>query len=247
MPCYSCTGSTSPWTGRHEFDGARQRALRAADALGLELRSVATNVHDLGQDWELMHGLALAATLQLYSPEFGVGLIGSSAPYFRIHLPWGSNPVTDPLMSSGTMRICHDGAALTRVAKARVVAREPELMGLLRVCWQGERLSRNCGRCEKCVRTYWALRIAGVRQPACFEGHFTVPPSRVRMAATDVCAYWREMLHLARAEGDDEAIRYIAAVLRHQRVRGTLRRVGPLRAVAVRARRRPGFASRLFR
>ena len=64
-----------------EFDGARQRALRAADPLGLELRSVATNVHDLGQDWELMHGLALAATLQLYSPEFGVGLIGSSAPY----------------------------------------------------------------------------------------------------------------------------------------------------------------------
>ena len=228
-----------------DFDDARERARRAANALGLELRSVATNVRDLGQDWEQVHGLALAATLQLHSPEFGVGLIGSGASYRHIHLPWGSNPITDPLMSSGTMRICHDGAELTRVAKARVVAREPELVGLLRVCWQGEQLSRNCGRCEKCVRTYWALRIVGVRHPACFEEPVTVPPSQVRVKASDV-GYWRYMLPLARAEGDDEAIRYIAALLRHQRVRGALRRVGPLRAVAVRARRHPGFAARIF-
>jgi hypothetical protein len=228
-----------------EFDGARERALRAAEVLGVELRSVSTNVQDLGQDWELVHGLALAAALQLHSPEFGVGLIGSSAPYFRIHLPWGSNPITDPLLSSGTMRIRHDGAALSRIAKVRVVAREPELLAALRVCWQGELLSRNCGRCEKCVRTYWALHIAGVRQPACFDGPVDVPPSKVRMAAPKV-EYWREMLRLARAEGDDEAVAYIVAVLNYQRVRGALRRVGPLREVAIRARRRPGWTSRLF-
>ena len=228
-----------------EFDGARGRALRAADVLGLEMRSVATNVRDLGQDWELAHGLAIAATLQLYAPEFGVGLIASSAPYSRIHLLWGSNPATDPLLSSGTMRICHDGAALTRTAKARVVAREPELLGSLRVCWQGERLSRNCGRCEKCVRTYWALHIAGVRHPACFDEPFSVAPSQVRMPAVAM-ARWQEMLRLADVEDDDEAARYIAAVLRYQRVRDALRRLGPLHAAAVRARRRPGLARRLF-
>jgi hypothetical protein len=228
-----------------EFEGARERAARAGDAAGLELRTVATNLRDLGQDWELAHGLALAAALQLHAPEFGVGLIGSSAPYFRIELPWGSNPVTDPLLSSGTMRIRHDGAALSRTAKARIVATEPELLALLRVCWQGERLSRNCGRCEKCVRTYWALHIAGVRQPACFDRPFDVPPSRVRMP-TRVVRYWREMLRLARASSDDEALRYIITLLRYQRMRSALRRVKPLRAVAVRVRRRPGFARRLF-
>jgi hypothetical protein len=229
-----------------EFDDARERARKAADVLGLELCSVATNVRDLGQDWELVHGLVLAAALQLYAPEFGVGIIGSSAPYTRIHLPWGSNPVTDPLLSSGTMRIRHDGAALTRTAKAWVVAREPELLGLLRVCWQGERLSRNCGRCEKCVRTYWALHIAGVRQPACFEWPLTVSPSQVRMAPAAV-AYWREMLPLARTAGDDEAFQYITALLRYQRLRAALRRVGPLHAVALRVRRHPAFSGRLFR
>jgi hypothetical protein len=228
-----------------EFEGARKRAARAGDVAGLELRTVATNLRDLDQDWELVHGLALAAALQLHAPEFGVGLIGSSAPYFRIELPWGSNPVTDPLLSSGTMRIRHDGAALSRTAKARVVATEPELLALMRVCWQGERLSRNCGRCEKCVRTHWALHIAGVRQPACFDEPVTVPPSRVRMP-TRVVRYWREMLRLARASGDDEAIRYIVALLRYQRVRGAVRRIKPLRAAAVRVRRRPGFASRLL-
>ena len=153
-----------------------------------------------------MHGLALAATLQLYSAEFGVGLIGSSAPYFRIHLPWGSNPVTDPLMSSGTMRICHDGAALSRIAKARVVALEPELWGCCGCAGRANGCHATAARCEKCVRTYWALRIAGVRQPACFEEPFTVPPARVQDTATPKVSYWREMLRLARAEGDDEAI-----------------------------------------
>jgi hypothetical protein len=228
-----------------EFDGARERARRAADVLGAELRSVSTNVQELGQDWELAHGLAIAAALQLHSPEFGVGLIASSAPYFRIHLPWGSNPVTDPLLSSGTMRIFHDGAALTRIAKVRVVAREPELLAQLRVCWQGERLSGNCGRCEKCARTYWALHIAGVRQPACFDEPFSVPPSRVRMPAVAMVR-WQEMLRLADAEGDEEAVAYIVAVLNYQRVRRALRRVGPLREAAIRARRRPGWTNRLF-
>ena len=228
-----------------EFDGARERAGRAGDEMGLELRSLATNLRDLGQDWELVHGLALAAALQLHAPEFGVGLIGSSAPYFRIELPWGSNPVTDPLLSSGMMRIRHDGAALSRTAKARIVATEPELLALLRVCWQGERLSGNCGRCEKCVRTYWALHIAGVPEPACFDEPVTVPPSRVRMP-TRAVRYWREMLPLAKAAGDDEAVQYIVTLLRYQRVRGAVRRIKPLRAVAVRVRRRPGLARRLL-
>lgn len=230
---------------RDEFDGARERARRAADELGLELRGVATNFRDLDQEWELAHGLGLAATLQLFSSEFGVGLIGSGASYPRLSLPWGSNPLTDPLMSSGTMRIFHDGAALTRTDKARLVATEPLLLAQLRVCWQGEELSRNCGRCEKCVRTYWALHIAGVRQPACFDAPFTVRPSEVRMSAATM-EFWKAMLALAQAGGDDEAIRYITALLRYQRVRGALRRVAPLRAMAVRARRRPGMGRRLF-
>lgn len=229
-----------------EFEGASVRAGRAAEALGLELRTVSTNLRDLGQDWEMVHGLAVAAALQLFAPEFGVGLIGSSAPYFRLVVPWGSNPVTDHFLSSGTMRISHDGAALSRTAKAKVVATEPGVLALLRVCWQGERLSRNCGRCEKCVRTYWALHIAGVRRPACFDEPFSVPPTRVRMPSHNM-SYWREMLRLARLEGDDEAIRYILTLLRYQRARRALRSIRPLRAVAVRARRRPGLANRLFR
>ena len=60
-------------------------------------------------------------------------------------------------------------------------------------------------------------------------------------------SYWREMLRLARAAGDEEAIRYIQALLRYQRTRNALRSVKPLREVAVRARRRPGLAGRLFR
>jgi hypothetical protein len=228
-----------------EFDRARTRARESAEELGLELRSVATNFRDLGQSWELAHGLGLASALHLYSPEFGVGLIGSGASYPRIHMPWGSNPTTDPFMSSGTMRIRHDGTELTRTDKARIVATAPLLLRRLRVCWQGEELSRNCGRCEKCVRTYWAFHIAGARQPACFDGPVTVRPSDVRMSV-QTAKHWSAMLPLARAGEDEEAVRYISALLRYQRVRGALRRITPLRAMAVRARRRPGLGRLLF-
>lgn len=228
-----------------EFLGARERARRSAAELGLELRGVATNFRDLDQKWELAHGLGLAAVLQLFSPEFGVGLIASGASYPRLAMPWGSNPITDPLLSSGTMRIIHDGAAMSRTEKARIVATEPLLLGQLRVCWQGEELSHNCGRCEKCTRTYWALHIAGARDPACFDGPSTVRPVDVRMSAATM-QVWKAMLPHAVHGGDDEAVRYISAVLRYQRVRAALRRVAPLRGIAVQWRRRPGLGRRLF-
>lgn len=229
-----------------EFEGARDRARRGADSVGLHLRSVSTNLKTLGQDWELAHGLAIAAALQLHAPEFGVGLVGSSAPYFRLELPWGSNPVMDPLLSSSTMRIVHDGAALSRIAKAQIVATEPPLLSQLRVCWQGDRLSGNCGRCEKCVRTYWALHVAGIHQPACFDGPCTVPPWQLRMPPRAV-SYWREMLRLARDANDEPAIKYMTALLRSQRVRGALRRFKTLRMISARARRSPRLSQILFR
>lgn len=235
-------GYDIPLGDETDFALAYRRNEQAAERLGVELRSVATNLRELSQTWEECHGLAVAAALHLYAAEFGAGLIASSSTYTLYSHAWGSNPLTDHLLSSDRMRIHHDAAELSRTEKCAVVGEHPELLALLRVCWQGARRDRNCGRCEKCVRTYWNLRIAGA-EPSCFDGPVTVPPQAVRMTEHRVRA-WRVMYAEARAAGDAEATAYIGRVLRTQRMRIALRRVNGLQALVRRARRRRAAASR---
>src|SRR5699024_10818106 len=91
-----------------------------------------------------------------------------SEPYDALVLPWGSNPVTDHLLSGQQMRIVHDGAGFSRTEKLAVLAGIPGSMSDLRVCWAGPDKDRNCGVCEKCVRTKLNLLAVGVEDADCF-------------------------------------------------------------------------------
>ncbi len=51
------------------------------------------------------------------------------------------------------MRLVHDGAGYSRTEKVGFVAQHPVATKALKVCWQGKERGRNCGVCEKCVRT----------------------------------------------------------------------------------------------
>ena len=78
-------------------------------------------------------------------------------------------PLTDPLLSSESFRIVHDGAGFTRMEKIETIAEWPEAFAGLRVCWAGRQRDRNCGRCSKCVRTILAIRAVGLPLPPSFE------------------------------------------------------------------------------
>lgn len=149
------------------FDRAAANAQRMLESLGVKLLRMATNFKQLKQDWEDVFGIGIASCLMFFQGRYAEGLIGSSEPYSSLVLPWGSNPVTDGLLSSLTFGVVHDGAAYTRTDKVREICAWPEALRDLRVCWQGGRLDRNCGRCEKCIRTvlnFWAI---GQPRPAC--------------------------------------------------------------------------------
>lgn len=98
----------------------------------------------------------------LLQNEHTDGLIASSEPYSSLLLPWGSNPITDRLMSSDSFSIVHDAAAVTRNQKVRAISTWKEATRSIRVCWQGEHMDRNCGRCEKCIRTILNFRVMGL-------------------------------------------------------------------------------------
>jgi hypothetical protein len=137
----------------------------------VQLRIVRTNSKDLRlQDWKYSFASQLAACMHLFSAEFSTALIGSSEPYDALVLPWGSNPVTDHLLSGGDMAIVHDGAAFSRTDKVAALSGVPAAVQSLKVCWEGTQQGRNCGVCEKCVRTQLNFLAVGVTDPPCFDG-----------------------------------------------------------------------------
>ena len=149
-------------------------------SLGLEVYQLRTNLRTLGGaldcDWEHeTHGIWLAATLACLEPFFERVLIPSSYSYDILRLPWGSNPVTDPLFSSERTPVWHDGAAWNKLGKVRFMAQHPVIQRQLRVCWQGMHLDRNCGRCYKCITTQISFWLSGVPAPPAFPQPCRLP------------------------------------------------------------------------
>ncbi len=111
--------------------------------------------------WEEFHGAALGGTALALQGLLGRCLIAAGFEYRRLP-PYGSHPVLDHLWSTEALEVVHDGADATRTEKvARQLAFSELALQNLAVCWRG-RPGRNCGACEKCLRTMVALELAGV-------------------------------------------------------------------------------------
>lgn len=124
--------------------------------------------------WYKFMGAALAAVAHAFAGRWSVVSIAGDydIPNQRPH---GSHPILDPNYGSSDLRIRHDGIALTRFAKTKLVAGWHEGLQHLRVCNQFKLYRHgklNCGKCEKCVRTMLALVALGVLdKTTAFPGH----------------------------------------------------------------------------
>jgi hypothetical protein len=140
---------------------------KVAEKFGAEILQTATNLRDLSDrfaDWgTLYNGAALASVALALNAMFGVIYIAASHSYAQL-FPWGSHPILDPLWSSDSTAIVHDGCDAGRLEKIRFIAKFPIVLETLRVCFTNPQNQYNCGRCEKCVRTMIGLHIAGALQ-----------------------------------------------------------------------------------
>jgi hypothetical protein len=143
------------------FANAAEKSRIMLSSIGMNLMPVSTNLRQLHNKWDDSHGAALAACLMLFKGRYNAGLIASSYPYNNLIIPWGSNPLTDQLLSSDSFRVIHDGSAFTRVDKMRQIGDWPEAMQYLRVCWEGHQKDRNCCRCQKCVSNMLTFSALG--------------------------------------------------------------------------------------
>jgi hypothetical protein len=141
------------------------RIATIASELRLDLLVVRTNIRRFG-NWYDFHGAALAACLHLFEPAFSSALIGSSHPYSYLRFPWGSNPVTDALLSSSTLQIRNYGGGYTRFEKTQSLIQWEPYQQIVAVCT--ESFKGNCGKCEKCIRTLLSYRILNTPAPSTF-------------------------------------------------------------------------------
>lgn len=154
---------------RNEVPGLTDEVARRLSApmarRHLRLVRVRTNVkqagRSLGASWSVALGGALASAV--HAVRIAEYHVAASNSWENLR-PYGSHPFTDPLWSSSAVAIRHHGADLRRIDKVRHLGQVPDLLDILRVCFQGT--AYNCGRCQKCLMTSAALRALGLSSPA---------------------------------------------------------------------------------
>lgn len=137
----------------------------AIERRGLRLVRVRTNAkmfgRALGAKWSESLGGAIAAAV--HAAGFATYHVAASNSWENLR-PYGSHPLTDPLWSSATVHLEHHGAELRRIDKIRYLGSVPDLLELVRVCFQG--VEYNCGRCQKCLMTMAGFRAVNITTPA---------------------------------------------------------------------------------
>lgn len=169
-------GFDIPLSARQAFEAHRARLAPLLERRGVALPVVHTNARALGlAPWEPSAMPMIASALAQFSHLYGVGLLGGGRAYPQLSLPAIQAPLLDRALSGGWFSVATDGSATGRSDKIALLARHPDAMASLRVCYDegsGD-FSRNCCACPKCLRTMLNFRAVGIASPACFE---RIPP-----------------------------------------------------------------------
>jgi hypothetical protein len=150
-----------------EFEHVKNWLAELADQIGINLLTIYTNERSLEDDWnfwiDVFEGAVLAAAGHAVAERLTTATIGSSFDIPNLHRV-ASHPMLDPFYSSQRMRIRHDGAAISRFEKTRVLSGWDLGLQYIRVCNATDQYGPdqlNCGNCEKCIRTMLSLLALG--------------------------------------------------------------------------------------
>ncbi|MFC1760034.1 hypothetical protein ACFLZD_00775 [Candidatus Neomarinimicrobiota bacterium] len=150
----------------NEYLNAFNQAQDTLNDVSIPLYPLRTNYRSIIElDWNHTHGTALASCLNNFKKLYSTGIIAGSYHYKLNYYPCGSNPITDLLLSSSTLKILHDGAKYTRGEKILAVSKWKIGVNNLRVCYSGERQDTNCGECGKCVQARAIFIVNGLEIP----------------------------------------------------------------------------------
>lgn len=143
------------------------------DSLDVACIPMCGDVHGLSTHPGNRHGVYLISALRLFAGRFDAALVPNTVSCDDFDRRWGTHPLTDPFLSSRHFRVIDDGTECQRYQKVKLLSQWPEAMQHLRVCAANPDSHANCGRCEKCIRTILAFRMAGCPLPPAFARDVT--------------------------------------------------------------------------
>ncbi len=209
------------------MSGVDEALRRTMAARGLPLVTVQTNAKWIGKatggKWSHFIGGSLASVPHALGVT-SYAIAGSNS--WENLRPYGTHPLTDPRWSSAATAISHHGAGALRIEKLAMLAAAPDLLAVLRVCFQGTEY--NCGTCHKCLQTSAAMRATGLTSPAMPA---LVDPRLLRTIAVEHdgdLVDWEEILPVARARGDGHLVRELSRLVNRFHWRQATRRLDEL-------------------
>ena len=219
------------------FVHAFQAAQDLAHESGATLMPVYTNVRYLDEDWvfyrDEFQGAILAAVGHAFAGRLTA--ISIAATYDIPNLgPWGSHPLLDTHFGTENLRIHHQGVALSRLEKVRLLLDWPLALDRLRVCNKGELYSAgrlNCGQCEKCVRTMLELTALGaLERSGAFPRQEISEEAAANVYIHDgyVASCYTDLIEPLQQRGRDDLVRMIQSAI--DRYRGEVGWRGPMKA-----------------
>ena len=155
-----------------EDEDAFQRAYRTNQdtlkSVSIPLYSVQSNHRLLFKNWNETHAAGIASCLTLFKRGFSEGIIPGTYCYSDLAPLWGSNPISDHLMSSRNFSIFHDGAIWNRGTKLYHLREWQTAYERIRVCYSNTKKDQNCGRCGKCLVTLLLIQMYQLPIPCSF-------------------------------------------------------------------------------
>jgi hypothetical protein len=193
-------GMDIPLANESALTLAMANASTTLSSVGVPLFAIRTNWRDVvGVNWEMEYGTAISTCLRNWQGAADTALLGSDCDYARLVLPWGGNPITYGMLSAHDFTVSYDGGEFSRTEKVEHLLAWTAGLRNLRVCWEGPITGRNCGRCEKCLRTKLNFLAVGVEPPMAIPGIPT--PSqifRLRAPSISSIALLTEIVEIAR-------------------------------------------------
>ncbi len=149
-------------SNREAVEKATGSARAILDEMGIPLATVETNWKSvMCYNWGMEHMAGIIACLAQFQGMADVAVVGSDEGLDHLDIPWGCNPITNPNLSSKSLRVHTEGIGFTRSQRAGFIVENSNLAPHIRVCWENAHTGTNCGTCEKCIRTQLNFRAVG--------------------------------------------------------------------------------------
>jgi len=208
----------------NEWETLIEQQSQFVDALGKRLIPIRSNVRNYSEgkkiSWDFMHGLIISSIGSFFG--FDKVYVPSSHTYREL-FPWGSHPLTDPMWSTESMRVIHEGAGARRWEKVKSLTQHQTMLDNLHVCWRTK--IGNCGECPKCIRTMLALHLLGAKSQAIPEYTNATQLNKLKTMDDHGAVYLVDAMVAAKATGNHAIYRKLYWYHKQYQVLGILENI----------------------